>query len=359
MYPWRYEMREEGPNTVVYVDGVPLTSRNNPLYIKLANIRHRCLNEGDKDYGRYGGRGVSIDPSFLEPYPLGFFNFCVALGCHPLDNIGSLQVDRVDNNGSYVPGNLRLVAPSVNCKNRGRRRQGPVNRPDVPYTVLAERTGLTHRALRPRVESGMPLEAFDCDFPRFDRADVTLPVASVKGPDCVDWPHVQAFTLNIPGCHMGCSFCFAKDLWEHPSNVMTWQEVRWVLESRHHMSDHAVVLGGADPLAQPIAKLRSSCRTLRKGGFRVAILATPRHPASLRKLLEEGLLDYVHMSLLTTDSKYPSRSDRLAKSSMTVLRDSGVEYMLNVTVTDRTRGEVAALESMAGETLHVTEALDL
>ena len=40
-----------------------------------------------------------------------------------MDNLGldrRLQIDRIDNNGNYQPGNIQLVAPSVNMNNQRR-----------------------------------------------------------------------------------------------------------------------------------------------------------------------------------------------------------------------------------------------
>lgn len=72
-----------------------------PLYNTYNGIRKRCLQENDKDYSRYGGRGIKICDRWLGVD--GFFNFVEDMGERP----EGFTLDRKDTNGDYSPENCR------------------------------------------------------------------------------------------------------------------------------------------------------------------------------------------------------------------------------------------------------------
>lgn len=81
------------------------------LRIRAKGMQERCENQSHKHYKNYGGRGIE-------------FRFVSARSCARwvLDNLGACQskeLDRIDNNGHYEPGNLRWASKSLNgCNSR-------------------------------------------------------------------------------------------------------------------------------------------------------------------------------------------------------------------------------------------------
>lgn len=81
------------------------------LQHRVEAMRSRCRNPRDKGYPNYGGRGIE-------------FRFdSVAEGCRWIrDNLGiaerHLELDRIDNDWHYEPGNLRWATPLQNHMNR-------------------------------------------------------------------------------------------------------------------------------------------------------------------------------------------------------------------------------------------------
>jgi hypothetical protein len=72
-----------------------------PLYDTYGGMKKRCLNESDKDYFRYGGRGILICERWLGVD--GFFNFAEDMGKKP----EGYTLDRKDADGDYAPENCR------------------------------------------------------------------------------------------------------------------------------------------------------------------------------------------------------------------------------------------------------------
>lgn len=71
------------------------------LYNTWDGMKKRCLSEADKDYPRYGGRGIIIDDNWLGKD--GFWNFVNDMGDRP----EGCTLDREDNNGPYSKINCR------------------------------------------------------------------------------------------------------------------------------------------------------------------------------------------------------------------------------------------------------------
>lgn len=82
----------------------------------------RCENEKNKDYPRYGGRGIK----FLFE---SFENFFAELGARPKGT----SIDRIENDGNYEPGNVRWATLSQQNKNK-RHPQRTTNGTYLPGT---------------------------------------------------------------------------------------------------------------------------------------------------------------------------------------------------------------------------------
>lgn len=78
---------------------------------RLTAAKQRCENPNDRQYSRYGARGVEFR-----------FSSVLEAGLWILENVENvrrdLELDRIDTNGHYEPGNLRFVEGVVNRANR-------------------------------------------------------------------------------------------------------------------------------------------------------------------------------------------------------------------------------------------------
>lgn len=74
----------------------------------------RCRNPKDRSWHNYGGRGIECRFSSVREG----VEYIMRELPHP--TYLKLDIDRVDNDGHYEPGNLRLVSRKENLANRGR-----------------------------------------------------------------------------------------------------------------------------------------------------------------------------------------------------------------------------------------------
>jgi len=83
-----------------------------PTYTSWKSMKERCLNPNVPNYPRYGGRGVTIHQPWVDSYE----TFLADVGERPGYDY---SIDRIDNTGDYVPGNVRWATRSEQQRNKG------------------------------------------------------------------------------------------------------------------------------------------------------------------------------------------------------------------------------------------------
>lgn len=78
-------------------------------------MHQRCKNPKSTHYHRYGGRGISVCERWND-----FRNFLRDMGERPGKGF---DLDRIDNDGNYEPGNCRWVSHKENCLNQSRNKK--------------------------------------------------------------------------------------------------------------------------------------------------------------------------------------------------------------------------------------------
>ena len=78
-----------------------------PLYNIWKSMKNRCNNPNDKDYPKYGGRGIDMNPEWLD-VRIYVKDIESNLGKRP----EGMTVDRIDNDKGYYIENLRYADAS-------------------------------------------------------------------------------------------------------------------------------------------------------------------------------------------------------------------------------------------------------
>lgn len=79
-------------------------------YIAWSNAKSRCHSPRSQAWRNYGGRGIRM----CERWRSDFQAFLRDIGPKPS---ASYELDRIDNDGHYEPGNCRWTTRSINIKN--------------------------------------------------------------------------------------------------------------------------------------------------------------------------------------------------------------------------------------------------
>jgi hypothetical protein len=70
-------------------------------YARWKNIYDRCTKQRCKDWPRYGGRGITLHPQWMD-----YKVFIADVGQPPFPGA---TLDRIDNDRGYEPGNIRWI----------------------------------------------------------------------------------------------------------------------------------------------------------------------------------------------------------------------------------------------------------
>jgi len=95
-------------NRLVAFNNIKHGFSHSKIYKVWSAMIARCGNPNDKGYRWYGARGITVCKRWHK-----FENFLKDMGV-PLQG---LQIDRIDNDKGYEPGNCRWVAPQQNLLN--------------------------------------------------------------------------------------------------------------------------------------------------------------------------------------------------------------------------------------------------
>lgn len=96
------------------IHGGKVGGKESQLYKAWLEMRRRCTRPTFSNYDRYGGRGITVDPTWASDY-LAFADWAIDNGF--IDGAG-LSLDRIDNNGNYGPDNCRWATAREQQRNK-------------------------------------------------------------------------------------------------------------------------------------------------------------------------------------------------------------------------------------------------
>lgn len=122
-----------------------------PHYKRWGHMISRCTNPSDAAYKDYGGRGIKVCDrwlsveQFIDDLPAGYTD--------------GVEIDRIDNDGDYEPGNVRWSSAKANSDNRRSARRLTFNGKTQSLSRWAIEIGVNQGTLKSRLDdSGWTLE---------------------------------------------------------------------------------------------------------------------------------------------------------------------------------------------------------
>lgn len=118
----------------------------------------------------------------------------------------------------------------------------------------------------------------------------------------LDFPGLVACTVFLGGCDLRCPFCHNAEILDmNAPAVMDDKEFLEFLETRRGKLDGVAVTGGEPTLRPDLPELLSEIKRL---GFKVKLDTTGNHPDMLKRIVAEGLVDYVAMDVKNSKERY-------------------------------------------------------
>lgn len=118
-------------------------------YMSWQRMLARCEYTKNPSYHRYGARGITVCERWHS-----FVNFLADMGERP----AGMQLDRIDNDGNYEPGNCRWVSPKENSRHRSSNVMLTFNGVTQCLSAWAEETGVPQWVISTRRLKGWPTE---------------------------------------------------------------------------------------------------------------------------------------------------------------------------------------------------------
>lgn len=122
------------------------------LYHIWISMKGRCSNPNCKHYDRYGGRGIYVCDEWVNDYE-AFAEWAMSHGYAE-----NLTIDRIDNDGPYMPGNCRWADQTTQANNRSTTLHVEYNGEVHTFTEWAKITQIPYRTLKSRWQLGWSVE---------------------------------------------------------------------------------------------------------------------------------------------------------------------------------------------------------
>lgn len=114
------------------------------VYRRWKLMKNRCLNQHDKEWLRYGGRGIRICEDWIK-----FEGFFASVGHPPSPQH---WLDRIDPNGNYEPGNVRWATMHEQARTKRSTRHLTYNGETMVMKDWAHRLGINYATLFSRLK---------------------------------------------------------------------------------------------------------------------------------------------------------------------------------------------------------------
>ena len=121
------------------------------LYATWSDMKQRCLNPRAREFPRYGGRGITVCPEWMDLEPFSAWALANAYR-------DDLSIERIDNNAGYDPSNCTWIPPARQAKNLRNNRHITFEGATRNLREWGRATGIDARTIAGRVDRGWSIE---------------------------------------------------------------------------------------------------------------------------------------------------------------------------------------------------------
>jgi hypothetical protein len=150
-------VQSSGAENTAYIHGHSHGRDGKPtaLYIRWQNMKARCHQPTNKDFPRYGARGISVCDRwrFGDGNKGGFELFLHDMGEPPFEGA---SLDRRDPNKGYDPENVRWATLEEQTKNKKNLTWLEIDGVSKPLCEWAREVGVGPKTIHYRLKKGVP-----------------------------------------------------------------------------------------------------------------------------------------------------------------------------------------------------------
>lgn len=134
--------------------GCARINRKTREFIIWKGIKQRCINKNNRDYKKYGAKGIGVCPRWLN----SFENFLKDMGLAPT---AKHSIDRYPNgDGNYEPTNSRWATPQEQANNKNSNHILTFKEESDTLANWARKTDLKYFTLKQAIRRGDTLDSY-------------------------------------------------------------------------------------------------------------------------------------------------------------------------------------------------------
>lgn len=141
----------------------------------------------------------------------------------------------------------------------------------------------------------------------------------------IEYPEKLSCIVFTIGCNFRCPYCYNPELIEETVKRVPEEYIFEFLKSRKGLLDAVVVTGGEPTLQQDLPEF---FQKIKEEGFLTGLETNGAYPEMIKKLINEGLVDFIAMDVKAPLEKYSEivkvtvNSEKIKESILTIMNSS-------------------------------------